>query len=96
VPYLSLRPDVGGPREDRRMEITRLLDFERANPGNPSRKEDRVRATFGRSLTRYYQALNLAIDTAEAARYDPMLVHSLRRARAARLEARRNLAANRN
>jgi hypothetical protein len=40
------------------------------------------------SATRYYQILNILIDTPEALAFDPMLVKRLRRMRASRQRAR--------
>jgi len=58
-----------------------MLDFE-ANwwrSGRP--KGDDIRALFGLSAPRYYQAVNALIDRPEALVYAPVLVERLRRLR---------------
>ena len=66
----------------------RILDFEREWWRHAGAKEEAIRQTFGLSAARYYQVLNVVIDTPDALRYDPMLVGRLLRARDARTTAR--------
>ncbi|NMB22413.1 MAG: DUF3263 domain-containing protein [Corynebacterium sp.] len=56
-----------------------LLQFEASAPRAPGAKEEAIRATFGISPVRYYQRLNLIIDTPEAMKINPTLVSRLRR-----------------
>jgi hypothetical protein len=65
-----------------------ILDFEREWWRHAGAKEEAIRHTFGLSAARYYQVLNVVIDTPDALRYDPMLVGRLLRARDARTTAR--------
>jgi hypothetical protein len=65
-----------------------VLDFEREWWRHAGAKEEAIRQTFGLSAARYYQLLNVVIDTPDALRYDPMLVGRLLRARDARTAAR--------
>jgi Protein of unknown function (DUF3263) len=65
-----------------------ILDFEREWWRHAGAKEEAIRQTFGLSAARYYQVLNVVIDTPDALRYDPMLVGRLLRARDARTAAR--------
>ena len=51
-------------------------------------KDVAIRARFGMSAARYYQALDRLIDRPEALEHDPMLVQRLRRLREARREKR--------
>jgi hypothetical protein len=62
----------------------RILAFERRWWREPGAKEQGITETLGLSPTRYYQRLNELIDTAEALRFDPVLVKRLRRQRARR------------
>jgi Protein of unknown function (DUF3263) len=62
----------------------RVLAFERSWWRQPGAKEQAIVDTLGLSPTRYYQLLNDLIDTAEALRFDPVLVKRLRRQRARR------------
>ena len=66
----------------------RILDFEREWWRHAGAKEEAIRQIFGLSAARYYQLLNVVIDTPDALRYDPMLVGRLLRARDARTAAR--------
>lgn len=66
----------------------RILDFEREWWRHAGAKEEAIRQTFSLSAARYYQLLNIVIDTPDALRYDPMLVGRLLRARDARTAAR--------
>lgn len=65
-----------------------LLDFERQWWKYPGAKETAVRDAFEMSSTRYYQVLNALIDRPAALAHDPLLVHRLRRLRAARARQR--------
>lgn len=65
-----------------------LLDFERRGWRRAAAKDDAIRDQLGLSVARYYQLLNLVIDSPEALRYDPILVGRLLRARDARTRAR--------
>jgi len=60
-----------------------LLDFEAQWSGHTGAKEEAVRAQLELTPARYYQLLGRLIDSADALAYDPMLVHRLRRLRAA-------------
>lgn len=69
-----------------------VLDFEkewqRARPGSGV-KEQAIYYRFGVSATRYYQRLNVLLDSQAALEHDPHTVNRLRRIRAARLRSRR-------
>jgi hypothetical protein len=65
-----------------------LLSFERQWWKYAGAKEQAIRELFDMSATRYYQVLNVLIDTPEALAFDPMLVKRLRRMRASRQRAR--------
>jgi hypothetical protein len=66
----------------------RILAFERQWWRHVGAKEEAIRAEFGLSAARYYQLLNVLIDSPDAVRHDPMLVGRLQRARDARTRAR--------
>ncbi|GAC1409763.1 MAG: DUF3263 domain-containing protein [Actinomycetota bacterium] len=74
-----------GVLTDRDKEI---LAFEREWFKTPGSKERIVKDRFGVSATRYYQILNVLIDSAEAHEHDPMLVKRLQRMRDARKRQR--------
>lgn len=59
----------------------RLLDFEERWPRHGGRKDEAIRAEFGFSAARYYQLLNVVMDSPAAFRHDPLLVGRLRRVR---------------
>ncbi len=80
----SREPQTAGISE----RDARVLDFEREWWRHAGAKEEAIRQAFGLSAARYYQLLNVVIDTADALRYDPMLVSRLLRARDARTTAR--------
>lgn len=61
-----------------------ILEFERQWWKYAGAKETAVRERFDMSSTRYYQVLTALIDRPAALAHDPMLVHRLRRLRAAR------------
>lgn len=63
-----------------------LLAFENRPWRNPGAKEQEIRLRFGVTAARYYQLLNVLIDSPAAARYDPLLVSRLRRMRAGRTQ----------
>ena len=65
-----------------------ILDFERQWWRHAGAKEEAIRSQFQLSAARYYQLLNVVIDTPDAVRHDPMLVRRLQRARDARTNAR--------
>jgi hypothetical protein len=65
-----------------------ILEFERQWWKFAGAKEQAIRDLFEMSATRYYQILNILIDTPEALAFDPMLVKRLRRMRASRQRAR--------
>ena len=62
--------------------------FERQWWKHAGSKEQAVTELFGFSASRYYQMLNVLVDSPAALAYDPMLVKRLRRMRQARYEAR--------
>lgn len=68
-------------------DLELLLAFEREwlnRPQHTGGKLVAMRARFGLSETRYYQLLNRAIETAEAAELDPVTVRVLRERRRSR------------
>ena len=69
-----------------------ILDFERSWWAEPGSKEAGIRRRFALSPSRYYELLRTLLDSPDAAAYDPLVVHRLRRVRSrrrrARLEAR--------
>ncbi len=65
-----------------------ILAFERQWWKYPGAKEQTIRELFDMSATRYYQTLNVLMDSPEALAFDPMLVKRLRRLRASRQRAR--------
>lgn len=65
-----------------------ILEFERGWWRLGGAKDSAITETFGMTSTRYYQRLNVLIDTPEALAADPMLVKRLRRLREARQQAR--------
>ncbi|MGL5819298.1 MAG: DUF3263 domain-containing protein [Phycicoccus sp.] len=65
-----------------------VLAFERQWWKYAGSKETAVRELFDMSSTRYYQLLNMLIDTPAALEHDPMLVKRLRRLRSTRQRAR--------
>ncbi len=65
-----------------------ILEFEKQWWRHPGSKEQAVRELFDLSATRYYQVLNVLIDSPAALREQPMLVKRLRRMRSSRQQAR--------
>src|ERR1700693_5309730 len=65
-----------------------ILAFERQWWKFAGSKEDAIRELFSMSATRYYQVLNVLVDSPQALAADPMLVKRLRRLRASRQKAR--------
>jgi hypothetical protein len=65
-----------------------ILEFETRWHQHGGAKEEAIRRVFDISVARYYQLLNVVIDSPAAVRHDPMLVRRLQRAREARLLAR--------
>ena len=65
-----------------------VLAFERQWWKYAGAKEQAIRELFDMSATRYYQVLNVLIDSPAALAHDPMLVKRLRRMRSTRQRAR--------
>ena len=65
-----------------------ILDFERSWWTGAGTKEAGIRARLDLSPTRYYQLLSVLLGSGEAAAYDPLVVHRLRRQRSLRRRAR--------
>ena len=65
-----------------------ILDFEDSWFTSSVPKEQAIMEQFSLSSARYYQHLNLLIDTEEALQYKPLLVKRLRRMRSQRQAAR--------
>ncbi len=65
-----------------------ILDFERRWWSLPGPKEHAIRQELDLSARRYYQLLAGLVDSGEAAAYDPLVVHRLRRLRERRRRAR--------
>jgi Protein of unknown function (DUF3263) len=65
-----------------------LLTFERGTWRTPGAKEQAIVEVLGITATRYYQLLNDLIDSAEALKFDPVLVKRLRAQRARRQRVR--------
>ena len=82
-PESSAAADSGLSPRDRS-----ILDFEREWWRHAGAKEEAIRETFGLSTARYYQILNVVIESENAVRYDPMLVGRLQRVRDSRTQAR--------
>ena len=57
----------------------KILNFEASAPRGVGAKEEAIRATFDIAPVRYYQRLNLIIDTPDAMKLNPTLVSMLRR-----------------
>ncbi|SDQ87879.1 DUF3263 domain-containing protein [Microbacterium sp. cf332] len=70
-----------------------LLEFEARWGAHSGAKEEAVRAELSLSPARYYQLLGRVIESTDALSYDPMLVHRLRRMRAAAERSRTDRAA---
>lgn len=66
-----------------------ILDLERQTWRHPGAKETAVLQRTGLSAVRYYQRLNVLLDSPAALLADPQLVRRLQRVRDARREARR-------
>jgi hypothetical protein len=66
------------------LDLEHVLAFERAWENRTSNREAAIRAAFGCSPARYYQALIQHLDDPAALAADPMLVNRLRRLREAR------------
>lgn len=77
-----------GRSPDLSQQERQILDFERQWWKHAGSKEQAVTELFGFSASRYYQMLNVLVDSPAALAYDPMLVKRLRRMRQARYEAR--------
>lgn len=86
---ISVDSSPVNPVEDSLGEFElRVLEFERRNPQTGGTKADAVRTQLGISAARYYQVLNLVIDSPAALAYDPMLIRRLLRIRESRMKAR--------
>jgi hypothetical protein len=70
-----------------------LLDFESRWSGHDAVKEEAIRAELALAPARYYQLIGRVIDEPDAAAYDAMLVHRLRRLRDVRARERASRAA---
>ncbi len=70
-----------------------LLDFESRWTVHDAAKEEAIRAELALAPARYYQLIGRVIDHPDAAAHDAMLVHRLRRLRAARERERASRAA---
>lgn len=55
-----------------------LIDFEARAPRSLGAKEEAIRLELGLTPTRYYQRLNLLLESPEALAYAPQLVRRLR------------------
>lgn len=55
-----------------------LIDFEARAPRSLGAKEEAIRQELGLTPTRYYQRLNLLLESPEALAYAPQLVRRLR------------------
>ncbi|WP_394280346.1 DUF3263 domain-containing protein [Microbacterium sp.] len=58
-----------------------LLAFEATHEHHTGAKGETIRNELGMTLARYYQRLGRYIDTLDAVKHDPVLVHRLRRNR---------------
>lgn len=81
-------PSAAAAAEDLTELDRAILDFERQWWKYAGAKEQAIRDLFDMSATRYYQALNMLVDRADALAYDPMLVKRLRRLRSSRQRTR--------
>ncbi|PZU48758.1 MAG: DUF3263 domain-containing protein [Microbacterium sp.] len=70
-----------------------LLDFESRWSGHGAAKEEAIRRELALTPARYYQLLERTIDAPDAAAYDALLVHRLRRLRDASMSSARRAAA---
>jgi hypothetical protein len=69
--------------------VPELLDFEAAHASvSRGRKEEAVRARFGIPLIRYYQLLQRAVTTQEAAQHDPITTRRVTEQMTRRLHSR--------
>jgi Protein of unknown function (DUF3263) len=76
-------PPMGLTERDRA-----ILDFERSWWNEPGSKTAAIRERLQLSPARYYELLARLIVSGEAAAYDPLLIHRLRRLQARRRRAR--------
>ncbi|MDQ6837411.1 MAG: DUF3263 domain-containing protein [Actinomycetota bacterium] len=65
-----------------------ILDFEGSWWTEPGPKKDAIRSYLALSSTRYYRILGVLAETPEAAAYQPLVVHRLRRLQARRRRER--------
>ncbi|MDO3126517.1 DUF3263 domain-containing protein [Mycobacteroides abscessus subsp. bolletii] len=63
------------------MNITEALELERIWRRLPGAKDEAIRERFGLSPVRYYQRLNVIIETPEVLAFDAQTVNRLRRIR---------------
>ena len=70
-----------------------LLDFESRWTVHDAAKEEAIRAELSLAPARYYQLIGRVLDQPDAAAYDAMLVHRLRRLRETRERERASRAA---
>ena len=61
-----------------------LLDFEASAPRSVGAKDDAIRSRLGLTPIRYYQRLNVLLDSADALAVRPQLVRRLQRVRDSR------------
>lgn len=71
-------PNILGMLDD--ADLT-LLDFEATAPRSVGAKEDAIRSELGLSPIRYYQRLNVLLDSPDALAARPQLVRRLQRIR---------------
>lgn len=71
-------PNILGMLDD--ADLT-LLDFESTAPRSVGAKEDAIRSTLGMTPIRYYQRLNVLLDSPDALAARPQLVRRLQRIR---------------
>ncbi|APT85520.1 DUF3263 domain-containing protein [Corynebacterium aquilae] len=62
----------------------RLLDCASRLPRQVGARDEMIRAELGVSSTRFFQRLNVLLDSAEALEYAPALVRRLQRVRSGR------------
>lgn len=63
----------------------RLLEFEAAHPDAGAGKNEAIRSQLQLSTARYYQSLERLADSVEALRFDPLVIHRIRRMREVRV-----------
>ena len=83
MPDASSLPLMGLTDRDRA-----ILDFERSWWVTSGTKEAAIRSRLDLSPTRYYELLRALSASSDAAAYDPLVVHRLRRSQSQRRRAR--------